>query len=166
MKKNNLATMLILISTSYCFAQKEIKIPAELFSLSGTWFMDVKGGTLYETWQQTGSASLSGSGFKVDTKGDTSVTESILLTVKDNKVAYIPSVTDQNDGKPVEFLLVKSKNKMFVFENKTHNFPQTIVYDLSHAGKLNVVIEGKTSEGFRSVPFNFIRKLRKMEGGR
>ncbi|MFI5219839.1 MAG: DUF6265 family protein [Bacteroidia bacterium] len=158
MKKNNLAVMLILISTLCSFAQAEIKIPAELFSLSGTWFMDVKGGTLYETWQQTDSSSLSGSGFKVDEKGDTSVTESILLTVKENKVVYVPSVTDQNEGKPVSFALVKSKKKIFVFENKAHDFPQTIIYDLSQPGKLNVIIEGKTNEGFRSIPFNFTRK--------
>lgn len=158
MKKNNLAVMLVLISTSFCFAQTGIKIPAELLNLTGTWFMNVKGGTLFETWRQTDSLSLWGSGFKVDEKGDTSFTESILITVKENKVTYIPSVSDQNEGKPVEFLMVNSKKKIFVFENKAHDFPQSIIYDMSETGKLNVVIEGKTKDGFQSIPFNFTRK--------
>lgn len=147
------------MQVSFCNGQSEIKLPVALFDLKGVWCMNVKGGTLCEIWQQTDSASLEGKGLKVNEKNDTLITENILITVKGNDILYIPTVVDQNEGKPVEFKLVKTKKGIFIFENKEHDFPQQIIYHFKDNDMLEVIIEGKTEEGFKSIPFNFTRKV-------
>jgi len=158
MKNRIVQILIICLGNACCYAQPEIKFPETLFKLPGIWYMNVKNGTLYETWNQINETTFSGQGFKVNENGDTIITEHIRVIIKGSDVFYVPAVTDQNEGKAVEFRLVKQKKDILVFENKTHDFPQQIIYHFKDSTHLDVVIEGKTSEGFRSVPFSFTRK--------
>lgn len=159
MKKKLLISLFCILSFYLSNGQSVKKMPDQLSELNGLWVMKVKGGTLYESWQKTDETTMTGSGFKVTENNDTLITENILLTVRGNNILYIPTVVDQNADKPVEFTLVKEKKNIFVFENKSHDFPQQIIYQFESTDKLQVVIEGKTNEGFKSIPFSFTRKV-------
>jgi len=114
---------------------------SELQQLSGTWMMTTKRGALYETWKRTGKDEMQGKSFKLNGK-DTVVLEKVRLSKSSDGLFYIPTMSDQNDGKPVSFKMIDSKNQTFVFENKEHDFPQRIIYHLVSKDSVHAWIEG------------------------
>jgi len=114
---------------------------SELQQLSGTWMMQTKRGALYETWKRTGKDEMQGKSFKLNGK-DTLVLENVRLSKSSDGLFYIPTMTDQNEGKPVPFKMIDAKNKTFVFENKEHDFPQRIIYHLVNKDSVHAWIEG------------------------
>ena len=114
---------------------------AELQQLSGTWKMETKRGAIYENWRRTGTNEMKGTSFKLNGK-DTVVLENVRLSKSSDGLFYIPTVSDQNDGKPVSFKMIDSKNQTFVFENKEHDFPQRIIYHLVSKDSVHAWIEG------------------------
>ncbi len=80
----------------------------------------------FEEWEKVDDDLYRGKGYQVR-KNDTLITETINIVRRGKYLFFIPSVTDQNDGKPVEFKLLSKKKGKFVFENKEHDFPQRII---------------------------------------
>ena len=86
-----------------------------------------KGGTLQENWVRQDGKTLQGRGLKIVDR-DTTVQESIQLTYSERGFWYVPTVPDQNGAKPVPFKMVRAEDRMYVFENPKHDFPQRISY--------------------------------------
>ena len=108
--------------------------PAQSFEpliwLTGTWVMTKPNGNQrLEIWQKDSSTSLTGKGYKVSGK-DTILLETLKIyeDEKDLSTWYVPTVPDQNEGKPVLFKMTRRSDYLFVFENKEHDFPQRITY--------------------------------------
>ena len=80
----------------------------------------------FEEWDRVDDNLYRGKGYEIR-KNDTLVTETITIVQKGKEIFYIPSVTDQNEGKPVSFKLVSKKAGELIFENKDHDFPQRII---------------------------------------
>ncbi len=149
------------------FADPEAFKP--FYWLEGTWTMvKANGNKRLESWVKKDPTTLTGKGQKV-AGSDTTLLETLELSMKDDQIWYNTTVKDQNKGAQVPFKLVSSKNNHFVFENGTHDFPQRIVYTfkptkpdpsliVSLGDTLSVKLE--KMDGSMAESFNFYRKAK------
>ena len=114
---------------------------SELQQLSGTWMMETRRGAIYENWKRTGKDEMQGKSFKINGT-DTMTLENVRLSKTGDGLFYSPVVSDQNEGKPVSFKMIDSKNHTFIFENKEHDFPQRVIYHLVSKDSVHAWIEG------------------------
>ena len=85
---------------------------------------------LSETWAKQNDSTFTGESY-YENQGDTVFSEKIRIEEHLDGLFYIPTVSNQNDGKPVSFKLIKSGKSKAVFENKQHEFPQKITYSIA-----------------------------------
>ncbi len=109
----------------------------------GYWEMVSPEGKVTESWIRTNDSVYSGIGKYTDTAGQTLTTEEISIVLRDGALLYIPLVSHQNNGQPVVFKEASFSDTMVVFENKSHDFPQRIVYVKQGEGKMLAYIEGE-----------------------
>lgn len=126
-----------------------------LFPLEGTWQRSTPDGIAYESWKVKSRHLMLGEGYATK-GGGKQVLENLRLFVEDGKTVYEATVPDQNDGKPVHFLLTRSdpQQGLFVFENPAHDFPQRISYLL--VGKDSLHVQVSASAG-APLEFGFSR---------
>jgi hypothetical protein len=120
------------------YSAKEFK---PLHGLTGLWKMNGKRGALYEEWQVGGDNQLKGRSYKIK-NNDTVVLENVIISLQDSAIFYTPVVRDQNNQQPVPFKLISYNNNRYVFENKEHDYPQRVIYELVSANELRARIEG------------------------
>lgn len=158
MKRANFGfiVLLLLVSTSGVFAQKS---PDKLFSfLLGSWEMPGAKGKIVEQWVRNTDQSLSGKSYRVNDKGDSTLTESLVIKKINESVFYCSTVTGQNEGKEICFRLISTTNKTYVFENLNHDFPQQIVYQNQGKKQLLAWIEGMIKGQKRQSKFQYTRQ--------
>ena len=133
------------------------KTPLELSEISwvlGKW--QVNESNSFEEWDRVDDNLYRGKGYEIR-KNDTLLTETINIVQDEKGIFYIPSVSDQNEGKPVAFKLVSKKVEELIFENKAHDFPQRIIYIRIGENQIDARIEGKKQGFFSEVKFKLIR---------
>lgn len=109
--------------------------------LIGEWENENPDGAMREIWEHSSDSVYSAKSFVL--KGnDTVFSETVRLAERGNGIFYIVSVPGQNGDKPVAFQLVASTGDSLVFENKKHDFPQTITYRNFHGDSLLARISG------------------------
>lgn len=135
------------------FSEKDFKI---LHGLAGLWKMETKRGVLYEEWQLQNDHQLSGRSYKLNNT-DTIVLERVKLFLKGNTIVFSPLVSNQNDGQEVPFTLVSNADKRYIFENKEHDFPQRVIYQLGSNNMLKARIEGTKNGKQMGSDFNYNR---------
>lgn len=114
--------------------------------LLGTWETKGSRGSSYETWTQINPSEFLGKSYAL--KGnDTMVFETVRLVEKDGAVHYIPTVSDQNNGKPVVFKSSFISGSKFIVENPEHDFPRIISYTRVSQDQLVAEISGPSKEG-------------------
>jgi hypothetical protein len=107
----------------------------------GEWSSTSPEGTVVEKWtKHNDSTYLGNASFVVE--GDTVNSEIVTLEQKGADLFYVPTIEDQNDGKPVTFKLTESTDSKLVFENPNHDFPQKIAYTKVDADNLVAEISG------------------------
>ena len=115
----------------YSCKRKETVTFGTLSKLEGKWVMEggdnPESNFLLESWTKVNDTLFTGTAYEV-VNNDSTLAETIRLVIREDKIYYIPSVTSQNDGQAVPFQLTKSENNKFVFENKEHDFPNTILW--------------------------------------
>lgn len=96
--------------------------------LGGTWSMTTLKGTAYEVWVKKNDSTYAGRSFFVS--GTDTVPQETMQLVETSKdtLLFIPTVVDQNEGKPVTFVMTSSDDNTLVFENPKHDFPQKVSY--------------------------------------
>lgn len=153
MKK--LSLILLLITVSLCgFAQKTSLKSFDF--LIGKWEMPTKNGKIVERWQKHRD-SLTGTSHRFNAKGDSVLTESIVLKkIKGSWYFCVTGYEKGNEGK-TDFKLVASANNTFTFENKQHDFPQQIVYQNKGKDELLAWIEGEIGGKKRKMEFPYKR---------
>lgn len=113
--------------------------------LEGTWKMENKEN--YETWKIKNENELEGNSYKM--KADKKIVSEFLSIKKiEGKVIYTAQVVNQNDGKPIEFVLNKEVKNKISFENLTHDFPKKIQYTKLDETTLFVEVLGENDQGF------------------
>jgi hypothetical protein len=85
------------------------------------------------------------------------VLERVELTFRGGKILYTPVVTDQNNEQPVPFSLSNLTGKKYVFENKEHDYPQRVIYNIISKEVLEARIEGKNKGKEMSSDFTYSR---------
>jgi hypothetical protein len=121
--------------------------------LIGRWENTSEEGSLSEIWTEVNDSTYQANTYFAIPTGDTVFTEEIQLHQSGKHVWYSTKVSDQNDGKAVDFNMTKVSDKEIVFENKEHDYPQKIHYKLD--GKtVTATISGK--EGGKAKKEDFV----------
>ncbi len=113
--------------------------------LEGTWKVEFKEN--YETWERVNDKELKGKSYTLKNQKKI-IAEFLELKENEGKTVYTAVVMNQNDGKPVDFVLNKDVKGKFSFENLTHDFPKKIQYTLLDEKTLFVEVLGENDKGF------------------
>jgi len=112
-----------------------------------------------ETWKFENDSLLSGTGEEINPGLGRSFEESLRIFVSNDTVYYAPTVPDQNDGKEILFPLITDINSdTLIFENKKHDFPQTITYIKKSDSTLWVHLKGIQNGKPDEFSIDFIRE--------
>lgn len=125
-------------------------------ALLGKWEMAGKSGVVVEEWRRASASELRGKSYRINA-GDTTLLETIIIRSEGDEVFYIPTVSNQNDGKPVRFKLAGAEAGKLVFENALHDFPQRIVYWPKAKNDLVAWIEGQKNGSYSKREFVYRR---------
>ncbi len=126
--------------------------------LLGSWSNITEERELYETWTKVNDTLFSGKSFMLLYQ-DTVFSETILIQSIGEDIFYIPTVSDQNQGKAIPFKLVLWLNSEFFFENEEHDFPQRIVYTNPQPDSLYAYVEGEENGQYHKLEF-FLKKCK------
>jgi hypothetical protein len=148
MEKRSLFLFLgLIVWISSCRTNVDPKMEsARIFfeNISGTWKLEGK--PLYEAWTKDEN-NFKGNVYTVVDK-DTLIRERVDLLLSDTVCVYRVQVKNQNEGKPIDFMLRAAGNNMVFFENPEHDFPTSIRYELKAIDTLlaqtSGIIDGKT----------------------
>jgi len=124
--------------------------------LAGKWQDTTSDGITYENWTIVNDSVMNGISGMIKGK-DTTVYETIALQLQRDGLFYIPTVKDQNEGKPVPFKLTQAVGDSFVFENPQHDFPDKITYTKISAAALLAKISGKINGQYHAELFPMAR---------
>ena len=148
-----LIILLVLVQFSSNAQKPNLKA---LSFLTGSWEMKTKTGKIVERWQKH-SDSLTGSSHKYNAKGDSVLTETIVLKKIDGSWNLcVTGYEKGNEGK-TNFKMISTANNTFIFENKEHDFPQRIVYQNKGKTELLAWIEGEIAGEKRKMEFPYQR---------
>jgi hypothetical protein len=159
MKKHITAIWLLFIIINVSKAQQPVYSAREfkpLHGLTGLWKMDSQRGAIYEEWQVGEDGRLSGRSYKIK-NSDTVVLENVIISLQGDAIFYTPVVQNQNNRQPVPFRLISCNNNRYVFENKEHDYPQRVIYDLVAPNDLRARIEGSKDGKEMGSDFNYVR---------
>lgn len=120
--------------------------------LTGTWENKTPRGSVFETWSYRGGNSLSGKSYQIK-EADTIIFETVTIQQENDQLLYTPTVTNQNNGKPVIFKSTYITESQLKFENPEHDFPQMITYTKITQDSLVAEISGTSKGNFRKVTF-------------
>lgn len=137
-------------------AQKD---PSKTFAfVLGSWEMQTAKGKIVEQWTQNEDKILSGKSYRINAKGDSLLTETLQVKKIGEDTFYCSTVTGQNEGKETCFKLISNKDGIYVFEDKTHDFPQRIVYQNQGKNEMLAWIEGEHNGKSRKSEFRYKRQ--------
>ncbi|OPC37909.1 DUF6265 family protein [Elizabethkingia miricola] len=144
MKTKSVKTFLsaiIVVSVVSSWAHYYVKPIDKAMWLIGTWENKTSRGSVYESWKKINENELSGKSYTV--KGaDTIIFETVQLKQEGDNLYYIPTVRNQNDGKPVSFKAYTITDHKMVFRNPEHDFPQSVSYRRLNQDSLIAEISG------------------------
>lgn len=130
---------LILLITHPAISQSVIP-----FFLEGTWKMVHKEN--YEHWNKINDQALKGFSYKLQ-DGKMVISEYLDIVANGNKVTYTARVINQNQGKAIDFKLIRA-DSIFVFSNPQHDFPKEIIYQKLSDNELLVRVSDGDQKGF------------------
>lgn len=147
----------LIILNAWTIKQKKDIQKAEW--LIGTWENKTQKGSIYETWTKLEYNEFSGKSYSVKDK-DTIVFENVRLVQEKNRLYYIPTVKNQNEGLPIRFVAKTISESQLVFENPQHDFPQIIAYTKISSDSLIAEISGTKNGQKRKQTFPMKRVKR------
>lgn len=130
---------LLTLTLCFCTPKPTVTI-ADLEWIIGTRSSAQENMLIYESWSKTNDELLSGKSYYTE-NGDTMLLETIEIKQIDGELFYCPAVSNQNEGKAIEFKLTSKNPNELVFENPDHDFPKKIVY-IKEGNNINAWIEG------------------------
>lgn len=136
--KKVILSLVILLSIVSCQKSKVVSKITAANWLLGQWENKSDDGNLLETWKKVNDSLFVGEAYFIKEK-DTLHSEKIQLKQKGEDLFYIATVKGQNNDKPVTFKYNDTIQKLLVFENPKHDFPQKIMY--SQITKDSIVIQ-------------------------
>ncbi|MDQ8005125.1 MAG: DUF6265 family protein [Pedobacter sp.] len=148
--------LIFVLVCTICYASAKKTTLKSFDFLIGKWEMKTKTGKIMERWQKHRD-SLTGSSHRFNEKGDSVLTETIVLKkVKGTWCFCVTGYEKGNEGR-TDFKLASSVNNTFIFENKQHDFPQQIIYQNKGKDELLAWIEGDIGGKKRKMEFPYQR---------
>lgn len=95
-------------------------------------------GIYHEEWVKNNSGELSGKAYFIK-KGEMLNTEKLKIHKIEENIFYTADVS--HNPNPVSFKLISRSDKVFVFENPDHDFPQKITYERKSDESLYATVE-------------------------
>ena len=120
--------------------------------LIGEWKCVTTKRVLHEVWWVKNDSCLAERSYFLK-NADTVQLETVNLEEHQGKLFYIPTLKDENNGKPVLFKQTSATQNQLVFENLEHDFPQKITYTRITADSLLAETSGIVNGQFRNVQF-------------
>ncbi|MDQ0968816.1 hypothetical protein QFZ20_004219 [Flavobacterium sp. W4I14] len=158
MKRTRLIFMALIV-IGFCTNASAQKNPSKTFAfILGSWEMQTAKGKIVEQWVQNPDKTLSGKSYRINAKGDSALTETLKIKKIGKDTFYCSTVTGQNEGKETCFKLINTKDATYVFEDKTHDFPQRIVYQNQGKAEMLAWIEGELNGKSRKSEFRYKRQ--------
>lgn len=158
MERKLLLFVFFLVLSSGSSAQLKTSL-SDFGFLKGSWSMNTSKGRIVELWKMNIDSGMDGISYAISSTGDSTLLETIKLYESAGSIYYEPTGNGAGNDSTVTFKLVSANNKIFVFENKNHDFPQRISYQLQSANKILAWIEGNVNGKFRKIEFPYIREL-------
>ena len=124
--------------------------------LVGNWTNISSESQSYENWIQENDSTMTGFSYTTVEK-DTVFSETVNLQQVGDEAFLIVRVPDQNESEAVTFKLLPTRDAVFTFENKNHDFPQRISYTNPIKDSIHAWIEGNIDGKSRKVDFKFKR---------
>ena len=84
--------------------------------------------------------------------------ETMALEKKGEDLVLTVATANQNDAKPITFKMISLEKEKVTFENKSHDFPQRIVYTNPVKDSLHAWIEGEVEGELKKVDFQFSKQ--------
>jgi hypothetical protein len=123
----------------------------------GTWDKKIDKGKVSETWISK-KDSLLGKSYKHNLKGDSTLMETVVIKKIGGYFYYCVTGAQDDKSKMVKFKLISFEDKLLMFENKTHDFPQRIVYENREKDNLFAWIWGVTKGRDTTVEYSYQRR--------
>src|ERR1700733_7045645 len=102
------------ITTAQNFSIKDFK---NLHWIIGSWRMPTLKSNLCEQWYLLDDSTLQSKGFILKAFGDTVLLETVQIALRGKKLYYIPTISGQNNNKPVQFIFTAATAQSFTAEN-------------------------------------------------
>lgn len=119
---------------------------SSLNPLVGQWQAHTKKSVVSEHWHQVSKHSFEGKGQTHDLSGTLKDSEELRLVQMQGTVFYLAKV--KHNPLPVAFALASCTNNSFRFENKNHDFPKQLDYQLLTPDSLKVDVSDGAGQGF------------------
>src|SRR5690606_2316466 len=110
-----------------------------------------------ETWSKENDSAFTAFSF-TQIGEETIFAETMVLEQKSGRVLLTVATANEKGSPPVPFRLVSSEENEFIFENKSHDFPERIIYTNPTKDSLHAWIEGTINGERKKVDFLFSRK--------
>ncbi len=109
--------------------------------LNGHWQYQGDGQKVRESWWAVSENTMEGEGQTRTTSNERVSAETLRIVAMSNMVFYLAKV--DSNLLPIAFKLIDCESNRLVFENKEHDFPQTIIYQLVDDNHIHVKVLGK-----------------------
>lgn len=130
---------------------------ADLNWLLGIWENKEDDMLSRDMWRKTDGNTYNGFSFRLYKK-DTVFAEKMLLQKIHDDIRLTVITIGQTPGERVSYNLISSKNKEFIFENKSREFPKRIAYKYVSDKSLHTWIEGTVLGENEKMEYRFTRK--------
>ena len=156
--KKQILTLVLLLILGFGFNSVAQNKPLKTLAfVIGQWEMKTSKGKIIELWTKNSDNRLSGKSYRINAKGDSLLTETLVIKNIGKDIFYCSTVTGQNAGGEVCFKLISQDNNTYVFENKEHDFPQRIIYQNQGKNDLLAWIEGEFNGKTKKSTFKYNR---------
>ncbi len=152
--KNYFVLLVLIIVAAGC--NSDAKKLDKLNWLKGKWTAKVQGNDVVETWRKDSDSLWVGESAFIK-EGKTLFTEVMAIRVKEGKMQFVSAVSDQNEAEEVSFEEISWTDNKIVFENKEHDFPQQITYELKDNDHMAAFISGDLNGSPQRIDFKFTK---------
>ncbi|HEY8994033.1 MAG TPA: DUF6265 family protein [Lacunisphaera sp.] len=153
-----LTVFLALLLPIALFAQEQKAAPASISRLAwlaGSWRMEKGGRVLDEQWMAPAGGVMLGIARTV-AKGK--VIEYEFTQIREGPGGELFYIAQPAKQKEAAFKVIAQTDTEVVFENKEHDFPQTIAYSLRADGTMLAYVEGPKADGTtRRIEYSYRR---------
>jgi hypothetical protein len=116
--------------------------------MNGDWNVKVQDGQMQECWKMINENTFSGTCILLNNQ-DTLFFETMKIHKIKNRFYYSTSFVSNGVLHETDFVLKKMNNKNLIFENKLHDFPQTISYTFYSPDSMLAKIGGREKDTLR-----------------